>query len=84
MISEVIQASHQQGDIIRYGRDSAGKQCTVNPYFAIIFSSIKKVSLWKSLDLGYVLKQGNTIFKRVCEDKIGMNIYEYLFVCRKT
>ena len=40
-IRKVVQASHHQGDIIRYGRDSAGKPCMANPYVAIIFSSIK-------------------------------------------
>ena len=43
---KVVQASRHQGHIIKYGRDSAGKQCTANAYFAIIFSSIKRVSLW--------------------------------------
>ena len=76
-IRKVVQASHHQGDIIRYGRESAGKQCTANAYFAIFFSSIKKVSVWDSFDLDYVLKQVDKIFKKVCEDK---ERYEYLAV----
>ena len=75
-IRKVAQASHHQGDI-RYGSDSAGKQCTTNAYFAIIFSSIKRVSLWKSFDRDYVLEQGDKIFKKVWEDK---KLYEYLAV----
>ena len=35
-IRKVVQTSHHQGDI-RYRSDSAGKQCTANAYFAIIF-----------------------------------------------
>ena len=73
-IRKVVQASHHQDDII-YGSSSAGKQCTANAYFAIIFSSIKRVGLWKSFDLDYVLEQGDKIFKKVCEDK---KRYEYL------
>ena len=79
-IRKVVQASHRQGDI-RYGSDSAGKQCTANAYFAIIFSSVKRVSIWKSFDLDYVLKKGDKIFKKVCEDK---KLYEYLAVAELT
>ena len=67
---------HHQSDM-RYGSDSAGKQCTANAHFAIIFSSIKRVSLWKSFDLHCVLEQGDKIFKNVCENK---KLYEYLAV----
>ena len=66
---------HHEGDIIRYGEDPAGMhgQCI----FCHYFSSIKRVSLRKSFDLDYVLKQGDTIFKNVCEDK---KKYAYLAV----
>ena len=66
---KVVQASHHKSDIIRYGSDAARKQCTANAYFAIIFSSIKRVSLWKAFDLHYVLEQRDKIFRKVCEDK---------------
>ena len=75
-IRKAVQASHHQSDI-RYGSDSAVNQCTANAHFAIIFSSIKRVNLWKSFDLHYVLKQGDKIFKKVCENK---KLYEYLAV----
>ena len=75
-IRKVVQASHHQGDI-RYRSDSAGKQCTANAYFAIIFWSIERISLWKSFDLDYVLEQGDKSFKKVCEDR---KLYEYLAV----
>ena len=48
-----------------------------NLYFAIIFSSIKRVSLRKSFYLNYVLEQGDNIFKTACENK---KRYEYLAV----
>ena len=67
-IRKVAQASHHQGDII-YRSDSARKQCMANAYFAIIFSSVERVIIWNSFDLDYVLKQGDKIFKKVCEDK---------------
>ena len=37
-IKKVVQASYHQDDFIRYERDSAGKQCTANAYFANISS----------------------------------------------
>ena len=43
-IRKVIQASDHQCDM-KYGNDSAGKQCTANAYFAIIFSSNERISL---------------------------------------
>ena len=64
-INKVVQESHHQGDM-RYGEDSAGRQCTANAHFAIVFSAIKSVRLWKSFDLDNVLEQGDKIFKDVC------------------
>ena len=75
-IRKAVQATHHQDDI-RYGSDSTGKQCTFNAYFAIIFSSIKRLRLWKSFDLDYAMEQGGKMFKKVREDK---KLYEYLAV----
>ena len=57
-IRKVVQASHHQGDIIKYVRDSRGKQRMANAYFAIIYSSIKRVNCGKSFYLGFLLEQG--------------------------
>ena len=57
-IRKVVQALHHQGDIIKYVRDSGGKQRMANAYFAIIFSSIKRVSFGKSFYLGFLLELG--------------------------
>ena len=40
-------------------------QCTSNAYFAIIFSAIKSIDIWKTFDLDYILEQGDSIFKQV-------------------
>ena len=42
--------------------ETAGIQCTSNGYFAIIFSVIKKVLLWKAIKINYVLDKANTLF----------------------
>ena len=57
-IRKVVQASHHLGDIIKYVRDSGGKQRMANAYFAIIYSSIKRVNCGKSFYLGFLLEQG--------------------------
>ena len=43
--------------------DSAGIQCSCNALYSICFSIIKRVSLWKSADLNYILENGDAIFK---------------------
>ena len=40
-------------------------QYTSNAYFAIIFSAIKSIDIWKTFDLDYILEQGDNIFKEV-------------------
>ena len=59
-IKKSLLPSDQQGHS-RYG-DSAGMQCTSIAYLTIIFSAVKRVVLWKSLDLDIVLAQGNELF----------------------
>ena len=62
-IKKVVQASHHQGNS-KFG-ESAGMQCTSNADFAIIFSAIKSIDIWKTFDLDYILEQGDSIFKQV-------------------
>ena len=65
---KVVQASYHQGDIIRYERDSTGKQCMANVYLPWFLHQLR-VSLWKSFDFDYVLEQRDKNFKKVCENK---------------
>ena len=62
-IKKALLASHHQGHS-RYG-DSAGMQCTIIAYFSIIYSAVKRVGLWKSLDLDIILAQGDELFQSV-------------------
>ena len=43
--------------------ETSGIQCACNSLFAICWSSIKRVSIWKPLDLDYVLEHGDALFK---------------------
>ena len=60
-IKKAVQGIFHQGNN-RFG-EIAGIQCTSNAYFAIIFSVIKKVSLWKATEINYVLDKGDMLFK---------------------
>ena len=49
---------------VKFG-DTAGIQCSCNAMYAMCFSLIKKVSVWKSWDLDYILDHGDVVFKMV-------------------
>ena len=40
-------------------------QFTSNAYFAIIFSALKSIDIWKTFDLDYIVEQGDNIFKQI-------------------
>ena len=57
-IEKILQVTHHQGSE-NYEKD-AGKQCTSNGYFLIIFSDIKNINNQKAFDLDYILQQGDS------------------------
>ena len=59
-IQKSVSSSFHQGDV-EFGY-SAGTQCSCNALYAICFSAIKKVSIWKYWDLDYILEHGETLF----------------------
>eukprot|EP00111_Clytia_hemisphaerica_P020469 TCONS_00060303-protein len=52
-----IQGSFHQGNS-KFG-ETAGIQCSSNCFFAICYAQLRKLSLWKTHDLDYVLNQGD-------------------------
>ena len=60
-IKKTVQGTFHQ-EYTRFG-ETARIKCTSNAYFAIIFSAIKKVSLWKSIDVHYIIDKGDMFFK---------------------
>ena len=56
-----IQGSFHQG---KFG-ETAGIQCSSNCFFAICYAQLRKLSLWKTHDLDYVLNQGDLNFKNL-------------------
>ena len=47
---------------MQFGR-TAGMQCACNSLFAIIWSTVRKVTIWKGLDIDNVLNNGDQLFK---------------------
>ena len=45
--------------------ETSGIQCACNSLFAICWSSIKRVSIWKPWDLDYILEHGDALFKDI-------------------
>ena len=62
-IVKSVKGSCHQGDI-KFS-DTAGMQCTCNSLFAICFSKMYRISLWRSEDLDLVLKNCDFIYKKL-------------------
>ena len=62
-ILKVVKASYQQGNI-RFGC-TAGNQCACNSLFALAWSIIRKVALWNTFDLDYILDHGDLMYKKL-------------------
>ena len=60
-IKKGLQGTFHQGNT-RFG-ETASIHCTSNADFAIMFSAIKKDSLWKAIEVNYILDKGHIIFK---------------------
>ena len=52
-IKKAVLGSYHQGNV-KYG-DAADIQCTSNAFIVVYFSAVKKVSIWKSWDLNFIL-----------------------------
>ena len=64
---KVVQGSFHQGDP-KFGH-TAGVQC-VNSLFAICWSLIKRVAVWSTYDLDYILENGDSIYKSLHTDEV--------------
>ena len=62
-ILKTVSGNFNQGHL-KFGA-TAGIQCACNALYAICFSIVKKVSIWKSFDLDYILENGDETFKTV-------------------
>ena len=62
-IQKAVLGTFHQGHA-KFGSTS-GIQCSCNAVYAICFSLMKKVSIWKSWDLDYILEKGDAVFKSI-------------------
>ena len=65
---KVVTGSFHQGDM-KFGQ-TAGIQCACNSLFAIAWSTVRKVTIWKGLDLDNVLNNGDQLFKSLNKQTI--------------
>ena len=43
--------------------NNAGKQCFANSLFSLCWARVRRVNIWKSFDLDFILQNGNQVFK---------------------
>ena len=72
-ILKVIQGSFHQGHL-KFGH-TAGIQCACNSLYALCWSTIKRVSVWTTSDLDYVLENGDGLFKSI-NTNMALNVDE--------
>ena len=58
---KLVHSSFHQGN--HRFRERAGRQCVCNSLMSLIWSSIKKVSYWKSQDLDNILINGDSVYR---------------------
>ena len=59
-IQKVVQGNYKQADL-RFG-ESAGKQCSCMSLASVCMTKIRKPSIWKSLDLDFILLHGDALY----------------------
>ena len=53
-----VQGNFNEGNVALFG-DAAGRQCARNALFLVCWLVVRKVSIWKSYDLGNILIEGD-------------------------
>ena len=69
-ILRTVQGSFNQGNIALFG-DTAGRQCACNTLFSICWSVALEISFWKTIDLDFILVEGDKLYK-------SLNFHGYL------
>ena len=66
-ILKLVQGSFNQGHP-KYG-ETARRQCVCNSIISIVWSKIRKVSLWRQSDLDLILDKGDKLCKSLDIDR---------------
>ena len=74
---ETLPLPNIQGSFVRQGHakfgETAGIHCTCNALFSLCWSTIKRVSVWKTWDIDYILEKGDQLYK-------SLNVYTPLCI----
>ena len=62
-IAKSFQGSFHHGHV-KFG-ETTGIQCKYNALFSLCWSTIKRVTAWKTWDMDYVLEKGDQLYKSV-------------------
>ena len=67
-IARSVQGSYNQVNVALFG-ETAGRQCACNVLFSICWSVVPHICNWKSVDLDYILVEGDKLCKSLkCRD----------------
>ena len=61
-IIRLVQGSFNKGNIVLSGETEGGR-CACNALFSICWSVVRDVCFWKSVDLDYILVEGDKLYK---------------------
>ena len=60
-VAKIIEGSFHMGHV-KFG-ETAGIQCACNALFSLCWSSVKRVTLWNTWDMDYILEKGDELYK---------------------
>ena len=63
-VSKAVLGSFNQANSEIFGQ-TAGTQCSANCLYAIFWSYVKRVSIWKTADLDNILLEGDKLYKQL-------------------
>ena len=68
-----VQGSFKQGNVALFGQ-TAGRQCACNALFSICWSVVRDICNWNSVDLDYILVEGDNFYKSLkCRDYLNVD-----------
>eukprot|EP00111_Clytia_hemisphaerica_P014679 TCONS_00043273-protein len=63
-VSKTVLGSFNQANREMFG-ETAGTQCSANCLYAIFWSNVRRVSIWKTTDLDRILIEGDKLYKQL-------------------
>ena len=71
-----VQVSFKQGNVALFGQ--VGRQCACNALFSICWSVVRDICNWNSVDLDYILVEGDNFYKSLnCRDYLNVDQFPW-------